>query len=118
MGKELEPCLKTKQRLWSNPPQFVETIAEGIKMQQTGHLTFPILCELAEDSVMTITDEEMKQAMRIVLEQMKIGIEASAGAAVAAAIFKSHEICAKWPSVKKVGVILCGGNFELPENFP
>ena len=117
-GKELEPCLKAKQRLWSDPPQFVDTIAEGIKMQQTGHLTFPILCELAEDSVMSITDEEMKKAMRMVLERMKLGIEASAGAAVAAAIFKSEELKAKWPQIKKVGVILCGGNFELPSNYP
>ena len=33
-GKELEPCLKAKQRLWSNPPQFIDTIAEGIMTQQ------------------------------------------------------------------------------------
>ena len=33
-GKELGPCLKAKQRLWSNPPQFIDTIAEGIKTQQ------------------------------------------------------------------------------------
>ena len=33
-GKNLEPCLKAKERLWSNPPQFVDTIAEGIKTQQ------------------------------------------------------------------------------------
>ena len=28
-GKNLEPCLKAKQRLWSDPPQFIDTIAEG-----------------------------------------------------------------------------------------
>jgi len=33
-GKELEPCLKAKERLWSNPPQFIDTIAEGIMTQQ------------------------------------------------------------------------------------
>ena len=117
-GKDLEPCLKAKERLWADPPQFVDTIAEGIKMQQTGHLTFPILCELAEESVMSITDEEMTKAMRMVLERMKLGIEASAGAAVAAAVFRSEELKAKWPKIKKVGVILCGGNFELPSNYP
>ena len=36
-GKELGPCLKAKQRLWSNPPQFIDTIAEGIKTQQVNH---------------------------------------------------------------------------------
>ena len=33
-GKHLEPCLKSKKRLWSDPPQFIDTIAEGIKTQQ------------------------------------------------------------------------------------
>jgi len=34
MGKELGPCLKAKERLWQNPPQFIDTMAEGIKTQQ------------------------------------------------------------------------------------
>ena len=34
LGKDLGPCLKAKQRLWPNPPQFIDTIAEGIKTQQ------------------------------------------------------------------------------------
>jgi len=116
-GKELGPCLKAQQRLWSNPPQFIDTIAEGIKTQQTGHLTFPILCELIEDCVITVTDEEMKQAMKIVAERMKLVVEASAGASVAAALFKTEEILSQWPTVRKIGVILCGGNIELT-NFP
>ena len=84
---------------------------------QTGHLTFPILCELIEDCVITVTDEEMKQAMKIVAERMKLVVEASAGASVAAALFKTEEILSQWPSVRKIGVILCGGNIELT-NFP
>ena len=84
---------------------------------QTGHLTFPILCELIEDCVITVTDEEMKQAMKIVAERMKLVVEASAGASVAAALFKTEEILSQWPTVRKIGVILCGGNIELT-NFP
>ena len=33
-GKMLEECLSTGERLWPNPPQFLDTIAEGIKTQQ------------------------------------------------------------------------------------
>ena len=137
-GKELEPCLKAKQRLWSNPPQFIDTIAEGIMTQQvsqfqntyinqkfifkydifqTGHLTFPILCDLVEDTVITVTNEDMLKAMKLVAERMKIVIEASAGASVAAAIFHTNEILMHYPDVSKIGVILCGGNTVLP-NFP
>ncbi len=34
VGKELGKCLKAKERLWPDPPQFLNTIAEGIKTQQ------------------------------------------------------------------------------------
>ena len=57
---------------------------------QTGHLTFPILCELIEDSVLTISNDEMKSAMKVVAERMKLVIEASAGASVAAALYKVY----------------------------
>ena len=47
----LTECLRAKERLWPEPPQFLDSLAEGIKTQQCGHLTFPILCELAESEV-------------------------------------------------------------------
>jgi serine racemase len=46
VGKNLSPCLKSGERLWPNPPQFLNTIAEGIMTQQAGQMTFPILCDL------------------------------------------------------------------------
>ena len=67
--------------------------------------------------MITVTDEEMKQAMKVTAERMKIVIEAAAGASVAAALFKTDEIIQKWPDVRKIGVIICGGNTQL-ENFP
>ena len=67
--------------------------------------------------MITVTDEEMKQAMKLIAERMKLIIEAAAGAAVAAAVFKTDEIVQKWPDVRKIGVIICGGNTEL-EKFP
>ena len=45
VGKNLSDCLSAKERKWPNPPQFLNTIAEGIKTQQLGQLTFPILCD-------------------------------------------------------------------------
>lgn len=117
VGKDLAECLKTGERKWPNPPQFLNTIAEGIKTQQLGQLTFPILCDLAEHDVITITDDEMVQGMKIVAERMKLVIEASAGAVVAAAIFKLPEILKKWPHIKNIGVVLCGGNTDL-NNLP
>ena len=113
VGKNLSECLKTGERKWPNPPQCLNTIAEGIKTQQLGQLTFPILCDLAEHDVITVTDEEMVQGMKIVAERMKLVIEASAGAVVAAAMFRLSEVLTKWPHIKNIGVVLCGGNTDL-----
>jgi len=109
-GKMLGECLTAKERLWPNPPQFLDTMAEGIKTQQCGILTFPILCEHAEPEVITVNDKEMIEAMRLVAERMKLMIELSAGASAYAALFKVAKI---WPDLKKVGVILCGGNADM-----
>ena len=47
-------CMLTGQRLWLGPPKFVDTIAEGIRTQQCGQLTFPILVDYIEKDVFTV----------------------------------------------------------------
>ncbi|CAH1793240.1 unnamed protein product [Owenia fusiformis] len=115
LGKELGPCLKEKARLWKNPPQFVDTIAEGIRTQQLGHLTFPIVCELVEKQVFTVSNKEMVEAMKFVWQRMKTVIEASSAAGVHAVM--SEEMRQLDPSLKNIGVILCGGNVDI-DNLP
>lgn len=106
-GKELARSLAARERLWSNPPQFLDTIAEGIKTQQVGQLTFPLLCDLITD-VVTVTDAQMAAGCKLVAERMKVMVEAASGAAVAAAL--SDQVRAM-PG-ERVGVILCGGNLD------
>jgi len=106
-GKELLRCLQTKERLWENPPQFLDTIAEGIKTQQVGQKTFPLLCELVQH-VVTVSDPEMAEGCRLVAERMKVMVEAASGAAVAAAF---SEQVGEMPG-SKIGLILCGGNVD------
>ena len=106
-GKNLSESLLRRERLWSNPPQFLDTIAEGIMTQQVGQLTFPLLCDLV-DEVVTVTDPEMAEACRLAAERMKLVVEAASGAAIAAAF--SEKV--KSMEGQKVGVILCGGNVD------
>ncbi|XP_064626297.1 serine racemase-like [Lineus longissimus] len=114
-GKDLEKCLCAGERLWPNPPRFVNTIAEGIRTQQVGMLTFPILKELVEKEVFTVTDDEMIQTMKFAMQRMKFVIEASSAAGVAAVI--SEKMKEMDPAIKNIGVILCGGNVDL-DNLP
>jgi threonine dehydratase len=82
------------------------TIADGLRVQIPGKLTFPIVQQLAED-VLTVSDDEIIETLRFMLFRMKILVETSGVTAAAAVMFK------KLPAdVKRVGVILSGGNID------
>jgi threonine dehydratase len=82
------------------------TIADGLRVQIPGKLTFPILQQLAED-VLTVTDEEIIETLKFALTRMKLLVETSGITAAAAVMFK------KLPAdVKRVGVVLSGGNID------
>jgi threonine dehydratase len=82
------------------------TIADGLRVQSPGRLTFPILQKTAED-VLTVSDEEIIETIEFLLFRMKLLVEPS-GAAAAAAVLAN-----KLPSdAKRVGVVLSGGNID------
>jgi threonine dehydratase len=82
------------------------TIADGLRVQTPGALTFPITRANAAE-VLTVSDQEIIATMRFILFRMKMLVEPS-GAAAAAAVFGR-----KLPDdVKRVGVILSGGNID------
>ncbi len=88
----------------SIPPS--PTIADGLRVQTPGHLTFPIIQKLADD-VLTVSDEETIAAIRFMLFRMKMLVEPSGAVAAAAVMFK------KLPAnTQRVGVILSGGNID------
>ena len=82
------------------------TIADGLRVQIPGKLTFPIVQKLADD-VLTVSDEEIIETLRFMLFRMKILVETSGVTAAAAVMFK------KLPAdTKRIGVILSGGNID------
>ena len=95
--------LRKGERVSIPPPP---TIADGLRVQIPGKLTFPIVQQLAED-VLTVTDEEIIATLQFLLFRMKILVETSGATAAAAVMF------GKLPSdVKRVGVVLSGGNID------
>ena len=116
VNKNLSACLEKHDRNPENkPPNALNTIAEGIRMEQCGHLTVPIIDKyIDKDDVFTVTDEEMKKATKLIFERMKLVIELSAGAAVAAILSEKMQ---QYPELNNVGVILCGGNIPLDGLF-
>lgn len=85
---------------------FVKTIADGL-LTTLGDKTFPIIKQYVKD-ILTVSDEEIIAAMKLVYERMKLVIEPS-GAVTLAAVLKNKDLF----TGKRVGVIFSGGNVEL-----
>lgn len=85
---------------------FVKTIADGL-LTTLGDKTFPIIKQYVKD-ILTVSDEEIIAAMKLVYERMKVVVEPS-GVVPLAAIIKNEEMF----TGKRVGVIFSGGNVEL-----
>ena len=85
---------------------YVKTIADGL-LTTLGDKTFPIIKQYVKD-IITVSDEEIIHAMRLVYERMKLVVEPS-GVVPLAAVLKRKELF----TGKKLGVIFSGGNVEL-----
>lgn len=85
------------------------TIADGLRTSM-GDLTWPIVRDLV-DSVVTVSEDEIRCALRLVYERMKLAIEPSAAVGIAAALGPLRERT----DFKAAGVIFCGGNTDLDQ---
>jgi threonine dehydratase len=84
---------------------FGFTIAEGIAVKSPGELTSAILRDRLEE-VVTVSDEEISEAIVLLLERAKLVVE-GAGAASLAAVLEGR-IAGEGP----VAVVLSGGNID------
>ncbi len=82
------------------------TIADGLRTS-LGDLTWPVVRDLV-DSVVTVSEDEIRSALRLVVERMKIVIEPSAAVGVAAAIGPLRER----NDFRRAAIVLCGGNID------
>ena len=82
---------------------------------QVCELAFPILYNLAEHKVITVSDEEMKMATKLIAERMKLVVEYAAGAALAAVLYHQEKIIRilNKQDDYKIAIVLCGGNIDF-----
>jgi threonine dehydratase len=92
------------------PQTNPKTMADGLRTS-LGSLTFPIIKELVSE-IITVTEEEIIDAMKLFWTRTKIIIEPSSAVALAA-VLKTK----KTFTGRKVGIILSGGNVDLT-NLP
>ncbi|HCQ9967595.1 TPA: threo-3-hydroxy-L-aspartate ammonia-lyase [Acinetobacter baumannii] len=83
------------------------TIADGAQTQYLGKLTFPIIQQKVAD-ILTVTDEELINAMKFFAERMKMVVEPTGCLGFAAARNLKDEL-----KGKRIGIIISGGNVDI-----
>ena len=85
-----------------------KTIADGL-LTSLGDKTFPIIRKYVRD-IVTVEDELIIEAMKLIWQRMKIVIEPSAAVPLAAVMKNKDQF-----KGRKVGVILSGGNVDFDQ---
>ena len=98
-GDDTRRSLAAGKRVWNGVPK---TIADGLQAAVPGELTFEVNSRLV-DEVVTVSDDEILEAMAFLFDRMKLVTEPS-GAVGIAALFAGRT------GKGKTGVVISGGN--------
>ena len=103
-GNDFAQSLARGERVTIGVPK---TIADGLQTTAPGELTLAIAREHVR-AVVTVSDDELRDAMRFFFARMKLVVEPSGAAALAALL------CNRIPEVagRRIGVLVSGGNID------
>jgi threonine dehydratase len=82
------------------------TIADGQQLRTPGERTWPVIDSLVDDAV-TVSDDEIVVAMRLLFERVKVVAEPSGASALAALL--AGRIALRGGTV---GIVISGGNVD------
>jgi len=83
-----------------------QTIADGQQTTSPGELTFPIVMAHCA-GILTVSDDDLRHAMRFAFERLKLVMEPSGASALAALLAKKLDVRGK-----RVGAVVSGGNVD------
>jgi threonine dehydratase len=90
------------------PPERVSgTLADGLRTQSIGKLNFDIIREHVDD-IITIEEDEIREAMRRMMNEARLVVEPSGAVTLAAYLFHENEL----PPGKSVVAVMSGGNVD------
>jgi len=92
------------------PAKNPNTIADGLRTSLGGN-TFRIIREKV-DQIITVSEEEIVDAMQFLWERMKLVVEPSGAVSLAGVLSKQIDLRSK-----RVGIIISGGNIDLTDFF-
>ena len=86
----------------------IDTIADSLSPPYVGDYTYAV-CRETVDDIVTVSDEEIKAAMRLLFEEMKLAVEPAGAAAMAALCNRLDKTLYN----QRVAVLVCGSNIDI-----
>ncbi len=84
-----------------------KTIADGIAVRRAGERTLPLVQKYVDD-IVTVEEEEIANAILLLLEREKTLAEGAGAAAIAAVLNRKLSL-----QGKRIAVLVCGGNIDV-----
>jgi threonine dehydratase len=107
LAADARDSLRQGHRVAWDPEQTQRTIADALRVDQVGELPMQHLQAQVYD-IITVTDDEIRAAMRLLATGARLVAEPGGAVAVAACLFRSAEL----PSATRRVAILSGGNVD------
>jgi threonine dehydratase len=110
IGVQAEACAPYLESLAARRPigaRSASTICDGIAVKRPGDLTLPLV-ERYLDGIATVSDDEVAEAMVLLLERSKLVVEGAGAAGVAALLGGKIER----PADGEICAVLSGGNVD------
>ncbi|MCT2592062.1 pyridoxal-phosphate dependent enzyme [Streptomyces sp. N2-109] len=105
-GDDTKRSLEAGERVSVPVPR---SIADGQAIQTPGELTFSVNRRLV-DGIALVTDAQIRDAMRLAFERLKMVVEPSGASGLAALLAGRIDWAGETPA--RIGVILSGGNID------
>jgi len=87
--------------------ESAKTIADGIAVRRAGERTLPLVQKYVDD-IVTVEEEEIANAILLLLEREKTLAEGAGAAAIAAVLNRKLPL-----QDRRVAVLVCGGNIDV-----
>ncbi len=107
LAADAQASLRRGQLVGYTAEQVSRTIADGLRVQKLGKLTWPHVQAYVND-IITVSEDEIKQAMRAFALEARLVAEPSGAVTFAAWLYHQHEL----PTAGLTVAVISGGNVE------
>lgn len=120
LANDAQQSFRSSKIVQLSAERVSSTLADGLRTQSVGQRNFEHIRAFVDD-IITVTEDEIREAVRRMVREARIVAEPSGAVTFAAALFHSDEL----PVSKKTVAVVSGGNIEpqllahiITENAP